>query len=178
MSMTSAGRIGSFSRAAAAGAGAFAPFVEDNAIGEAGMDLRTTGDLRMNNTVQGSVFWIGNLLLQKAQERLAELERLKSNWDSYGAPAPNDVAIRNAAHVLELMQPFDLAAANIAPSAEGGIGFFFEFEDRYADLEFSNDGEILGVRYAGMETPVLIQTDGSDNSIKAAIAEVRNYIGT
>ena len=72
------------------------------------------------------------------------------------------------------MSPFDLAAAHIVPSAEGGVGFCFSSQGRYADIEAFNDGHILGVRYAGMDAPVLIQTDGTDDSIKAALEEVRN----
>jgi hypothetical protein len=78
--------------------------------------------------------------------------------------------------ILGLMSPSDLAAVNIVSSAEGGIGFCFASGDRYADIESSNEGEIIGVRYVGMETPVLIQTDGTDGSIQAALQEIRVHM--
>jgi hypothetical protein len=126
--------------------------------------------------VRHTVFWAATVLVRKAQSRLFELKGMGSNWDSYGAPSPNETAFRNAVRILKLMQPFDLEMTNIVPSAEGGIGFCFTKGERYADIESSNEGEILGVRYVGMAAPILIQTDGTDVSIKAALEEVRGHI--
>jgi hypothetical protein len=154
----------------------FPPLAGNNAVGVAGNELRKEGERELGNAVMGSVFWAATVLRGKAQSKLFELEHLGSNWDSYGAPAPNNAAVQNAVRILEMMQPFDLAFTSIVPSAEGGIGFCFARGEFYADIESSNEGEILGVRYAGMEAPVLIQIDGTDNSIKAALEEVRNHI--
>ena len=108
--------------------------------------------------------------------RLADLGRLQNDWDSYGAPAPNAVALGTADRILKLMQPSDLLVAAIVPSAEGGVGFCFSAEDRYADIECSNDGDFLGVRYVGKETPTLIEINGTDRSIKEALEEIRKHI--
>jgi hypothetical protein len=154
----------------------FQPLSEDNAMGTIGQELRTKTERELEKAVNGSVFWAATLLLTKAQSKLMELSTLKSNWDSYGAPAPNDVALHNAIRILELMHPFDLAIASIVPSAEGGIGFCFAKEERYADIESTNGGEILGVRYVGVAAPVLIQATDTDVSIRTALEEVRNHI--
>jgi hypothetical protein len=150
--------------------------LEDHAVGAAGRELRASGARELQNAAAQSVFWAKTVLLQKAQARIFALADMKSNWDTYGAPAPNNLALENAIRILSLMPPFDLAAANIVPSAEGGIGFCFAKQDRYADIESSNDGQILGVRYAGMDTPLLIEIDGTDDSIKEGLAQVRNHI--
>jgi hypothetical protein len=154
----------------------FSLLSEDNAVGPASQDLRASGARDLQNAIVQSVFWANTFLLQKAQAKVCELANLKSNWDTYGAPAPSSAALENAIRILDLMPPFDVALANIVPSAEGGIGFCFANGERYADIESSNDGQILGVRYAGMDTPVLIQIDGTDDSIKEALAQVRHHI--
>lgn len=146
------------------------------AVGEAGKALKTQVLGELESTVSRSVFWAETFLLNKAYSKLCALAELKSNWDSYGAPAPTKVALENAARILEHMLPFELAIANIVPSAEGGVGFCFSKDDRYADIESSNEGDIIGVRYVGMKTPVLIETDGTDKSIEVALQQIRDHI--
>lgn len=154
----------------------FPLIAENNSVGAAGQALTTRVTDELGNTVSGSVFWTAIILLNKAQSQLCSLAELKSNWDSYGAPAPNQVALENAARVLEHMTPFDLSLLNIVPSAEGGVGLCFAMDDRYADLESSNEGDILGVKYVGTQTPILIETDATDGSIQAALEQIRNHI--
>jgi len=154
----------------------FQSVIESNAVGTVSQELKTEAAKDLENAVSGSVFWAATLLLAKAQSRLSELARIGSNWDTYGAPAPNEVALESAVRILEHMNPFDLMLASIVPSAEGGVGFCFSSGDRYADIESSNDGDIIGVRYVGMQTPVLIETDGTDESIDAALEQVRNHV--
>jgi hypothetical protein len=149
---------------------------ESNAVGTAGRSLRSSSEVDLNNFVMGSVFWQRTCLFQKTYSQLYDLSTLKSNWDSYGAPSPNHNAFDNALRILKFMKASDLEAVNIVPSAEGGIGICFKRTDRYADIEALNDGTILGVRYVGMETPVLITEDGSDDSIKAGLEQIRNHI--
>lgn len=154
----------------------FLPFAENTAVGAASKALGTKVNDELENTVGRSVFWAATFLFNKAQSQLFSLFELKSNWDSYGAPAPSEVAIENAVRILERMRPFDLTLASIVPSAEGGIGFCFAKDDRYADIESSNEGDIIGVRYVGMQTPVLIETDGTDASIETALQQIRDHI--
>ena len=152
------------------------PFAENNAVGAAWEAFRTQVNEDLEETVSGNVYWAATILLGKAQTKLLDLAQIRVNWDSYGAPKPNQIAIQNATRVLAHMKPFDLALANIVPSAEGGIGFCFVNDDRYADIECSNDGEIIGVRYIGRQAPILIETNGTDASIQAAMEQVRNHV--
>ena len=154
----------------------FLPLAANNAVGAAGRALGIKVNSELESTVGRSVFWAATVLFNKAQSQLFSLFELKSNWDSYGAPAPSEVAVENAVRILEHMRPFDLTVASMVPSAEGGIGFCFVKDDRYADIECSNDGEIIGVRYVGMQTPVLIETDGTDASIETALQQIRDHI--
>lgn len=149
---------------------------EPTAVGKAGQDLRNESEEELRNAIKASVFWRLLHLRREAELRIYELTMLKSNWDSYGAPGPSQRAFKDALRVLSHMHQFDLERLNIVPSAEGGIGFCFVKGKRYADIEVGNSGEIIGVRYVGMDPPVLIQVDGSDSSIKAALSEVRDHI--
>lgn len=152
-------------------------FYEANAVGKAADELREEKEKELNQVTQGSVFRQRWLLVNLAQQQITALSHLRTNWDSYGAPSPNQAAIENASRILFHMRSPELENVRIVPSGEGGIGLCFKTRDRYADLETSNDGSILGVRYAGMETPILISVDGSEDSIKAALEQIRNHIG-
>src|SRR5271169_237821 len=153
----------------------FAYLPESNAVGHAGQSLRSDSESDLRDFLFGSVFWRRAYLLQRTYSKLHDLSMLKSNWDSYGAPSPNRDAFNNAVRILKSMKPADLEVLSVVPSAEGGIGLCFRKQDRYADIEALNDGMILGVRYVGMETPVLINVDGSDDSISAGLEEIRNH---
>jgi hypothetical protein len=150
---------------------------EANAVGEAGQSLRNSSENDLRKFLADSIYWKNSYLRQAAYSKLCDLLMLKTNWDSYGAPSPSRRAFDNALLVLKSMRSSDLEALSIVPSAEGGIGLCFRREERYADIEALNDGSILGVRYLGMETPVLIDVDGTANSISVALEEIRNHIG-
>jgi len=107
---------------------------------------------------------------------LRSIRRFSQGWDTYAAPAPNDIAVENAARILRFLDAEVLIRARVLPSAEGGVGIAFVNQDRYADLECSNDGDILGVRYTGHQAPTLIQPNGSDISILAALREIKAHI--
>lgn len=154
----------------------FTHLPESNAIGEAGQTLRISSEKDLSNFLLGSIFWRQTCLLQRTYSKLFDLVNLKSNWDSYGAPSPNSVAFDNALRILKFIKLSDLEVLSVVPSAEGGVALCFKSGERYADVETLNDGSIIGVRYVGMEAPVLIDVEGSDRSIRSALEEVRNHI--
>lgn len=104
------------------------------------------------------------------------LANLRPHWDSYAAPAPGRISIANAIRVLDLLEPLNLDPTRILPSAEGGVGICFVRGDRYADIECSNEGEILGVYYVGAQMPVLLETDATDASVNTALERIRDHI--
>jgi len=149
---------------------------ENNAVGAAGEQLTAKVNEGLRATLGFSEFWADAALRNQALASLQSLAKLQSNWDSYGAPTPNGTAVENAERILGRMNLFDLTLARIVPSAEGGIGICFSKDDRYADIESSNEGEVIGVRYVGMQPPTLIETDGTDEGIEAALKEIRNHL--
>jgi hypothetical protein len=146
---------------------------EDPAMGTTGQELKKQWSGYLEYSLLASV-----LMLKKyqASREVMALENLQVGWNSYSAPAPNPIATRNALRVLSLVEGSELLNVRILPSAEGGVALCFLREDRYADLECSNDGEVFGVRYVGKEMPVLLPTDASDNSIRAALRQIQDHI--
>jgi len=149
--------------------------IERNGVGPAAQELikRVTEDLVK---IYESVYRSAKLRRNQNLRRVRELASLRSNWDSYGAPAPTDRSVANATRVLNLLEPLNLDPTRILPSAEGGIGICFIQGNRYADIECSNEGEVLGVYYVGAQMPELLETDASDASVSAALERIRDHI--
>ena len=78
-------------------------------------------------------------------EILGGLRNLEENWNTYGASAPNETAIENAARALEHLSNLDVRPDRIAASTEGGVAISFFENRKYADMEFFNSGEIAAI---------------------------------
>lgn len=125
-----------------------------------------------------SEYWRSWLLFDQAWTRLQELANLGPNWDSYGAKAPNDEARNTAERVLTLLSALSVSPTRVVASSEGGVGICFVHEDRYADIECFNTGEIVAARYRGMGEPHVWQIAPEDDAIKAAIEQIRAHFGS
>ena len=113
---------------------------------------------------------------ERLREQLESSAGVSANWDSYGAEAPSAVAITNARRVLVRLESRSLLPARIVPSAEGGIGFCFLEEDKYADIECLNSNETLAVKYRGQEQPDVWEIGSSDDSLLEAIERIRVHL--
>lgn len=122
-----------------------------------------------------SEYWRLFHLFTQARNQLHELALLGPNWDSYGAEPPNERARNAAETVLALLKATSLPPTRVVPSSEGGVGICFVDEDRYADFECFNDGEILAVRYRGTEEPIVWEVTLGEEPIKAAIEQIRAH---
>lgn len=87
------------------------------------------------------------------EQKLKDMAKLLPNWNSYGAEPPVGEARARAAEVLILLQRLSFPPTNIVPSSEGGVSIYFLRGDRYADIEFLNNGEMLAVTYVGTSEP-------------------------
>ncbi len=85
--------------------------------------------------------------LQDALRALATIENLPDNWDSNDAESPNQTAIQNCQLVLTQLVKANLKPSLIEPSTDDGIAVGFWAENRYADIECLNDGEILAMTH-------------------------------
>jgi hypothetical protein len=85
--------------------------------------------------------------------RLRQLAFLHADWDTYGAEPPSQGAITTAASIAKAFIEFGLIPDAVTPSAEGGVAICFVRNEKYADVEFFNSGDVMGVRYSSREDP-------------------------
>jgi len=81
----------------------------------------------------------------------SEIERLRytqANWNSYGSPAPSDIAIENARPILQALRTKLLQPERVLPSADGGVAFTFVSDTiSRAAIEALNDGQSYVLLY-------------------------------
>lgn len=77
------------------------------------------------------------------EKRLQELVTLEDNWDDRGSPAPNKKSLQSAQMILKILKAEKYLPTMIMPSTERGLGFIFQSDTKYADIECFNDGDIL-----------------------------------
>lgn len=86
-------------------------------------------------------------------DRMKQLASLPANWDTFGTERPSQEAISAAAQIAESFIGFGLVPDAIVPSAEGGVAVCFLRNQKYADIECLNSGEVLAVRYSSQDDP-------------------------
>lgn len=109
-------------------------------------------------------------------DQLESIGRLPVDWSTYGAPRPATTAIVMTSRALELALSLGLAPEAIVPSAEGGAAICFRAGNKYAHIEFFNDGDIFAIRSDG-RNPSLVWPVADDeltetlSTIDAFLAE-------
>lgn len=83
--------------------------------------------------------------LHDCVKQLNQLSKLKDDWDSYGAEAPNQWTINCAREVLKKLASEDFKPSNIDASVEGGVCLSFQSKSHYGDIECFNSGEVFAV---------------------------------
>jgi hypothetical protein len=81
----------------------------------------------------------------EAVNSLSALRGLTSDWNGYGAEAPNKEALEAASLTLEQLEAMDLQPSRILPSAAGGVSICFFRPKKYAELEYYNTGETVSI---------------------------------
>lgn len=105
-------------------------------------------------------------------EKLNEMSCLKANWDSYGAEPPNEVALDWARKTLEILSQKEFSPTQITPSVENGIGISFIHNNKYADIECFNEGEILAVISDGQGDVKVWEVEISMLGLSSAIDKI------
>ncbi len=108
--------------------------------------------------------------------KLDELANLPENWDSYGAEPPNNLAISLAHKALDVLTEMNFRPSRVTPSVENGIGISFIFEDKYADIECFNTGEVLAVISDGKEIPDVWEVELTRQGLKSAVGKIRVFL--
>lgn len=107
---------------------------------------------------------------------LDELSKLPINWDSYGAEPPNSTALYWARIALNILDEMSFRPNHITPSVENGIGISFISDNKYADIECFNTGEILAVTSDRKEKPNVWKVVNNQDDIKSALENIRVFI--
>ena len=106
--------------------------------------------------------------------RLKQLESLGDGWNRYDSESPNADSCRNTQLILQILADRGLQPTRVDPSAEGGICISFFEEDRYADIECFNTGEILAaIRF---HSNVDVWELKSVRAVLNAMARIRSFI--
>jgi len=107
---------------------------------------------------------------------ITELSFLNDNWDSYGAPKPESVAIKNAHAILKPLSEVRFNPAKIMPSVEGGICFLFVSGNKYADIECDNDGDIIAGMSDRTNEPVIWSVTNNREGVMQSIERIKNFL--
>lgn|GEM_PF-5369142 len=102
---------------------------------------------------EGSDYVRRRIALAEVDRRLQQLAAMNVNWDSYGTEQPTQTAVSNAASIAKTFIEAGLIPDAITASSEGGIAICYIRDQRYADIECFNSGEVLAVRYNATQDP-------------------------
>lgn len=105
-----------------------------------------------------------------------DLADLPPDWDSYGTKPPNSKAIERARHVLKLLFSEDLNPIDVIPSGEEGIGIAFVSGDKYADIEFLNNGNILAATSDDSDAIDVWALSFTDDHLTDTLERIRNHL--
>ena len=95
------------------------------------------------NDIENLQILLSKPWLNEYMQKLREFSRLGSDWDEYGAAAPNSHAIRNTEDILKKLYDANLSPSRMAPSVEEGVVMSFSNGHRYAVIDCYNDGPIV-----------------------------------
>jgi hypothetical protein len=87
-----------------------------------------------------------NPWLVRSLQRLAELARLKTDWDSYGSPKPSADALSSVIGLLLAVQEEPIGEPEIVPASGGGISLVWENGARELEIEVLSTGHIEYLR--------------------------------
>jgi|688.fasta_scaffold189567_3 hypothetical protein len=112
-------------------------------------------------------------------QKLLQLNKITKNWrDSEVAP-PNNWALYWASTTLEILREIDFPCERIAESIDEGVCISFislKNKNKYADIEFFNNGEILAAKSDRVSEPKIWQVSVSNSEISKTLRQIREYI--
>ncbi len=110
-------------------------------------------------------------------QKMSELNKLAENWKDLEIEPPNNLSIYWASECLEYLRKLTFPCDRIAASVDEGVCISFlskKYQNRYADIEFFNNGEILAAKSDRVSTPEIWQISTRD--ILKTLKEIREYI--
>ncbi len=111
-------------------------------------------------------------------DRVEALGKLGEDWNTYGAPAPNEEAIASARATLEAAHEKALVPNEILPSVEGGVVVQFSTATGHADIESLNDGTMLAMTSSPPRDPRAWPVRNEPRAIEDALEEIREFVAS
>jgi hypothetical protein len=109
-------------------------------------------------------------------EAVDDMQGLPGDWNGYNSEPPNEFARQVAKQIL-LSATNVLVPTRVAPSAQGGIGIcFYGRNNKYADIECLNTGEILATLSDGRGRPEVWDVRPIDS--RGALERIGKYIAS
>ncbi len=107
---------------------------------------------------------------------IAKVEDLPSDWGDGQIERPSVAAIKAAKEIAKQFDYYSLSPSRVSASVEGGIVLGFRFHGRYAGIEVSNSGEIIGLlsNYAGK----IEAWDVDMNALKGTAERVSEHLNS
>jgi hypothetical protein len=133
-------------------------------------------DSEVVDSREGSSYLRGLRVQVEARRKLIDLLRLPNDWNSFGAESPARNAIAVAGRVIDSLIRTNLVPDAVLPSAEGGVAICFVRDNRYADIECLNSGEILAVKSTRNEQPHAWAIDESSIDSDMAARNISAYL--
>jgi hypothetical protein len=106
---------------------------------------------------------------------LLRLHSTKPDWNGLGSAPPTYDAIARAISVLWALRATHLQPTRVTPSAEGGVAVTFRKGGRFASVESLNSGEIVLLTSDGTGNPRAWAIDSSDDALRQAAKDLREY---
>lgn len=115
---------------------------------------------------------------KKFAEHYAKLNSIATDpvlWPK-DAERPDDIAVRSAWGVIQQLAYDELLPTNVVASAEGGVAICFVVDDKYADIECLNSGEILGVTSNRRNHPAVWEIEQNPSDIAWASVRISKFL--
>lgn len=109
-------------------------------------------------------------------EALGRIRQLSDDWDTYGAPAPSQLAQTLAESAIDVSFEIGLTPTAVVPSVEGGVALCFRSGDRYAHIEFFNDEEVLGLTAAPDQETHTWPIANDERAVQDALLELDAFL--
>ncbi|GEM_PF-3884454 len=114
--------------------------------------------------------------LADAEAQLRRMETRSAQGDAETGSAPNAAALEHARRALDAMHQINLAPKKIVATGEGGVAVCFSGGSRYADVEFSNTGEIVAITKGGPGGRQLWAVGDDSASLIAALRRIQEFM--
>jgi hypothetical protein len=111
-----------------------------SAAGLTGVDQN--GDAIARASTAGGQVTFKSEIPSPASRRLAELQKLPHNWDTYGSRPIEAVAVNGAKHILAQASSLGLPPPQISPVGGGGVQLEWTLHRRGLELVVLREGQI------------------------------------